>query len=92
MSKPVWNRYFFGLAIITSLALLIWIAGTTVAAQNPTTGTWTASISSKDDSKIQLNLERRSDKGGRHQSGRVGGVHCHREQHHGYRARQNHGR
>ena len=68
MSKTVWNRYFFGLAVITSLALLVWIAGRSAAAQNPTTGTWTASISSKD-SKLQLNLERRNDKGSRHQSG-----------------------
>jgi hypothetical protein len=69
MSKTVWNRYFFGLAVITSLALLVWIAGTSAAAQNPMTGTWTASISSKDNSKLQLNLERRNDKGSRHQSG-----------------------
>ena len=69
MSKTVWNRYFFGLAVITSLALLIWIASISATAQNPITGTWTASLSSKEDSKIQLNLERRNDKGGRHQSG-----------------------
>jgi hypothetical protein len=55
--------------VITSLALLICIAGISVTAQNPTTGTWTASISSKDDSKIQLNLSRRNDKGKNHQSG-----------------------
>lgn len=55
--------------VITSLALLICIAGVSAVAQNPMTGTWTASISSKDSSKIQLNLERRSDKGKRHQSG-----------------------
>ena len=34
MSKTVWNRYFFGLALITSLVLLVWIAGTKVGAQN----------------------------------------------------------
>ena len=54
--------------VITSLALLVWIAGTSAAAQNPVTGTWTASLSSKD-SKLQLNLERRNHKGGRHESG-----------------------
>ena len=55
--------------LITSLALLVWILGASAAAQNPLTGTWTASISSKDNSKLQLNLERRNDKGSRHQSG-----------------------
>lgn len=54
--------------VITTLALLVWILGASVSAQNPMTGTWTASISSKD-SKLQLNLERRNDKGSRHQSG-----------------------
>jgi hypothetical protein len=66
MSKTVWNRYFFGLALITSLMLLIWIAGVNAAAQSAST--WTASVS-KDDSKIQLNLERRNKRGGRHQNG-----------------------
>lgn len=55
--------------VITSLALLICIAGASAVAQNPRTGTWTASISSKEDSKIQLNLSRRNDKGKNHQSG-----------------------
>lgn len=58
--------------VITSLALLICIAciaGVSAVAQNPMTGTWTASVSSKDNSKLQLNLERRNDKGSRHQSG-----------------------
>ena len=70
MSKTVWNRYFFGLAVITSLALLVWIAGAKAqnAAQGPITGDWTATLS-KDSGKIQLNLERRSDRGGKHQHG-----------------------
>ncbi len=55
--------------VITTLALLICIAGVSVVAQNTTTGTWMASISSKENSKLQLNLERRNDKGSRHQSG-----------------------
>lgn len=71
MSKTVWNRYFFGFAIITSVALLVWIAGINAAAQNPMTGTWTASLSSKENSKLQLNLERRNEKGNRHQSGQT---------------------
>jgi hypothetical protein len=67
MSKTVWNRYFLGLALITSLMLLVWIAGVNAGAQ--TERTWTASVS-RDDSKIQLNLEERRNKdGGRHQHG-----------------------
>ena len=68
MSKAVWNRYFIALALITSLALLVWVAGANATAQNTTPGEWTASLS-KDDSKINLNFERRSDKGRRHQTG-----------------------
>jgi len=65
MSRTVWNRYFFALALITSLVLLVWIAG--VKAQTNTSGTWTASTA-KEDSKINLSFERRSN-GGRHQHG-----------------------
>ena len=36
MSKTVWNRYFFGLALITSLMLLVWIAGANAGAQTTT--------------------------------------------------------
>lgn len=68
MSKTVWNRYFLGLALITSVALLVWIASANARAQSPLTGEWTASVS-RDDSKINLNMERRSQKGGRHQHG-----------------------
>ncbi|HYK22891.1 MAG TPA: hypothetical protein VEV42_19260 [Pyrinomonadaceae bacterium] len=67
MSKTIWNRYFIALAAITSLVLLAWIAGAK-AAQEPVTGEWTASVS-KDNSKINLNLEHRSTKGGRSQHG-----------------------
>jgi hypothetical protein len=74
MSKTAWNRYFIGLAVITSLALLVWIAGAKARAQNTSTknaisGDWTATVSNKDNSKIQLNLERRSERGGKHQHG-----------------------
>ena len=69
MSKTVWNRYFFGLALITTLMLLVWIAGANAGAQTTTTGEWTANISSKDTSKINLNFERRSNKGHRNQTG-----------------------
>jgi hypothetical protein len=68
MPRTVWNRFFIGMALITSLALLIWIAGAKVIAQSTTSGDWTASVSSKDN-KLQLNLERRSGKSGRHQIG-----------------------
>ena len=57
MSKTVWNRYFFALALITSLALLVWISG--VSAQSTISGYWTASVS-KDSSKIYVSFERRS--------------------------------
>ena len=66
MSKTVWNRYFFALALITSLALLVWISA--AKAQTTVSGTWTASVS-KDSSKINVNFERRSDKGGKSQHG-----------------------
>jgi hypothetical protein len=69
MPKNVWNRFFIGMALITSVALLIWLAAASAIAQSTMTGEWTATVSTKDPSKIQLNLERRSDKSGRHQMG-----------------------
>ena len=69
MPKNVWNRFFIGMALITSVALLIWIAGANAIAQSTLTGEWNATVSTKDSSKLQLNLERRSDKSGRHQMG-----------------------
>jgi hypothetical protein len=56
------------MALITSLALLIWIASASATAQSTMSGDWTAHLSSKD-SKLQLNLERRSGKSGRNQMG-----------------------
>src|SRR5438045_6064641 len=69
MSKTAWNRYFLGLALITSLMLLVWIAGATVLAQNAATGDWTASLTNEN-SKINLQVERRTE-GGRHQHGQT---------------------
>lgn len=69
MTKNVRYRFFIGMALITSVALLIWIAGASALAQSTMSGEWTAAVSTKDTSKIQLNLERRSDKSGRHQMG-----------------------
>ena len=71
MSTTVWNRYFFGLALITTVALLVWIASAKAqnsTAQSDVSGTWTATVS-QENSKIQLNLDRRSDRGGKHQHG-----------------------
>src|ERR1051326_3673472 len=69
MPKSTWNRYFLGMALITSIALLIWIAGANAKAQSSLNGEWTATVSSRGGSKIQLNMERRSDKSGRNQMG-----------------------
>ena len=68
MPRTIYNRFFIALALITSFVLLIWIAGTKAGAQSTLTGDWTATIN-KDDSKLQLNLNRRSDKGGHSQMG-----------------------
>jgi len=68
MSRTVWNRFFVGMALITSIVLLIWIAGANAIAQNTTSGVWTATLS-KDDSKIHLSLERRTEKSGKNQMG-----------------------
>jgi hypothetical protein len=70
MPRTVWNRFFIGMALIISLALLIWIAGAKVIAQSTTSGDWTAHLSSQD-TKLQLNLERRSGKSGRHEMGQT---------------------
>src|SRR4051794_13837338 len=67
MSKMM-MRVVLGLIVVAGLAAGGWVAVSNVAAQNSTTGTWTASLA-KEDSKIQLNFERRSDSGGRHQHG-----------------------
>jgi len=68
MPQTVWNRFFLGMALVTSVALLLWIAGAKVTAQSSLSGDWTASVN-KDNSKLQLNLERRTDKGHRNQMG-----------------------
>lgn len=68
MSNSVWNRYFIGLALITSLMLLVWVAGVNAFAQTSTTGQWTATVS-KDDSKIHVNFEHRSNSSGKHRNG-----------------------
>src|SRR5215216_6098735 len=68
MPKTIWNRFFISMTLITSLVLLVWIAGTNARAQNTLTGDWTATVNTD---KINLNLNRRSDKGGRNQMGQT---------------------
>src|ERR1043165_7886122 len=68
MPTSNWKRAFLGMALITSVALLVWIAGANAIAQSSLSGEWTATVL-KDNSKIQLRLEQRSDKSGRHQMG-----------------------
>src|SRR5258706_15247664 len=77
MSKKLWMR------VVASLAFVVLVAGTNVIAQTSMTGDWTASLSTggkdhdnefgvekKDDAgKLHLNLERRSERGGRNQMG-----------------------
>lgn len=69
MSRTVWNRFFLGMALLTSVALLIWFAGINAGAQQTATGDWTATVS-KDKPQIHLNLERR-DGSGRNQMGQT---------------------
>ena len=70
MPRTIYNRFFISMALLTSLALLVWIAGTKARAQSTLTGDWTATISKeKEKDKLQLNMERRSDKGGRNNMG-----------------------
>ena len=70
MPRTIWNRFFIGMVLITSFVLLVWIAGTNVGAQSTLTGDWNATVN-KDESKLNLNMERRSQKGDRHQHGQT---------------------
>lgn len=58
------------LLFVLSFALIL-STGLSVTAQTVLTGDWTGKLSSKDDSKINLNFERRSEKGGRNQMGQT---------------------
>jgi hypothetical protein len=70
MSKKILMRFVISLALVTSLAALGWLAGSSAIAQNVMTGDWTATVDQDKTDKIQLNLERRPEKGsGRHQMG-----------------------
>ena len=68
MPRTIYNRFFIAMALLTSLVLLVWIAGANAGAQSELTGNWTATVSND---KINLHLERTSQKGGRHQHGQT---------------------
>jgi hypothetical protein len=57
--------------VVAGLAVTGWVAVSSVEAQSSITGTWTASVSTKENSKINLNFERNTNKGGRNQMGQT---------------------
>lgn len=58
------------LFVLFSLALIVVVIGKyVIVAQTGVTGEWTASVSTRDAGKIQLNLERQTSRGGRNQHG-----------------------
>jgi hypothetical protein len=64
-------RFVIGAAAVLTLVVTAWVVSSrSVEAQNTTTGEWKATVQ-KENSKIQLNLERRSEKGGRNQMGQT---------------------
>src|SRR5688572_10592159 len=65
MSRKLW------LCLVVSLVFTGLITASLVTAQPqaPLTGEWTASLSKDDSSKVHLNFERRSEKGGKNQMG-----------------------
>ncbi|HEX6044998.1 MAG TPA: hypothetical protein VFZ22_10955 [Pyrinomonadaceae bacterium] len=64
-------RFVIAAAAVLTLVVTAWVVSSrSVEAQNTTTGEWKATVQ-KENNKIQLNLERRSDKGGRHQMGQT---------------------
>jgi hypothetical protein len=69
MLKKLWLSAVLGLAVVTILADMSWGVSSNVIAQDVSSGAWTASLSTKDAGKINLNFERTTDKGGRHQMG-----------------------
>ena len=65
-----WMRGAIGLAIVAVLALAAWTKVSKVEAQSQINGTWTASVE-KENNKINLSFERKSEKGGRNQMGQT---------------------
>lgn len=73
MSKRIWMSVI-SLVVVAGLAVAGSVASSSAIAQNVKMGgDWTASLSDRDDNKdtnkIHVNFERRSEKGGRNQSG-----------------------
>src|SRR2546430_17271091 len=77
MSTKMWIRFVIGLAVVSSLAFTILVAdpnagpGFNVSAQTVLTGDWTASLGKDDSGKINLNLQRRTEKGSKNQMGQT---------------------
>jgi len=67
MSKTL-IRVVLGLLVVAGLAVTGWVKVSNVEAQSPVTGTWTASVDTKENSKIQLSFERH-DRGHKNQMG-----------------------
>src|SRR5687768_3088417 len=67
----MWMRVGLSLLVVAGLAVTGWVASSGVEAQTSMTGTWTASVSKDKDTKINLNFERNSSKGGGHQMGQT---------------------
>jgi hypothetical protein len=63
-------RVGLGLVVAAGLAVASWVTASRVQAQKSTNGTWTATLQ-KEDSKLNLNLDRRTERGGRHQNGQT---------------------
>lgn len=70
MSKKIWIRFVIGLAVVTSLTFVGSVGSSNTTAQNEMRGDWTASLQD-DSAKINLNFERRTEKGGRSQMGQT---------------------
>jgi hypothetical protein len=76
MSKKTWMRISISLALVVSLGFIVLASssnvsvGPQVVTQDVITGDWTASLVD-DNSKINVNFERRTGRGGRHQMGQT---------------------
>lgn len=69
MSKKILVCFVISLAV-AGLSLVAWVASSNASAQDVMTGDWKASLQD-DSTKINLNFERRSNKGGRNQMGQT---------------------
>jgi len=70
MPKKTWIRFGISLAVVASLAFVGWVASSNAVAQNVMTGDWKASLQD-DPAKLNLNFERRTEKGNRNQMGQT---------------------